>query len=155
MSAVADIAEPAGARLPTASLRWTRRLLPVATSAALLGAAGYVAANDPSAAGSRYPGCLFHTATGLWCPGCGLTRGVHALLNGHPLDALGHNLFTPAVVLAVSLAMLGWIATAWGRQPLRMPARPTRLLATAVPVVLLVYGAARNIPVTPFRALAP
>ena len=30
--------------------------------------------------GARYPGCLFHQTTGLWCPGCGLTsRYVPAL----------------------------------------------------------------------------
>lgn len=33
---------------------------------------------------TRMP-CLFHELTGLYCPGCGGTRAVRALLKGHPL----------------------------------------------------------------------
>ena len=37
---------------------------------------------DPNAAGSPLPGCVFYQFTGLYCPGCGMTRALHALVHG-------------------------------------------------------------------------
>ena len=51
---------------------------------------------------SRFLGsCTFHTLTGLWCPGCGNTRSVNAMLHGHFLLAVRNNISIPflAVVL--------------------------------------------------------
>ena len=39
------------------------------------------------------PKCMFKVATGWSCPGCGLQRGVHALLHGHFVEALSYNYF--------------------------------------------------------------
>jgi hypothetical protein len=137
-------------------IRWRERAMPVLCGCAMAGAAAVVALNDPSAPGSRFPSCLFHTTTGLWCPGCGLTRGFHQLLNGHPLSAMGYNLFVPLVLVAVVASWWGWLRSAWGR-PLQHTWSPTirRTASTVLPVVLVVYGVLRNIPLTPFRALAP
>src|SRR5512139_1442187 len=38
------------------------------------------------------PKCFFHELTGLYCPGCGGQRSLHALLNGHLLTAIDYNL---------------------------------------------------------------
>ena len=43
----------------------------------------------------RGPDCVFETVTGLYCPGCGGTRAVIALLQGHPLKSL---MLHPAVI---------------------------------------------------------
>jgi hypothetical protein len=141
---------------------WAQRSLPLACSAALACAAAVVAANDPSAANSHFPGCIFHNATGLWCPGCGLTRATHALLTGHPLQALGYNIFTPLVLVAVVLAMVSWTRTSWGHDALATPAvllawsrTRSRTITVAAPAALVLYGVLRNIPAAPFRALAP
>lgn len=58
--------------------------------------------------GRGFP-CLFHLFTGLYCPGCGGTRAVRALLNGklrlsfqyHPL------VLYAAVVMTAELLSLG------------------------------------------------
>ena len=62
----------------------------------------YVAVADPNSTASWYPQCPFKALTGLDCPGCGVTRALHALLTGHPLRALDHNaLVAVAVVLGL------------------------------------------------------
>jgi hypothetical protein len=122
---------------------------------ALVGAALYTALNDPSRAGSRFPACPFHSLTGLWCPGCGLTRGVHQLLTGHPLAAMGDNVFVMFAVAAIALSWWGWLRRGWGRPVPGWPAWGRRAVSTALPVLLVAYGVARNIPAAPFRALAP
>lgn len=38
-----------------------------------------------------FPPCFFYTVTHFYCPGCGNTRTVLALLHGHPLQALHNN----------------------------------------------------------------
>ena len=132
-----------------------RRAAPLLGGCALLAGAALVAANDPAAAGSRFPGCIFHQATGLWCPGCGLTRGLHQLFTGSIGSAVAYNVFTPVVVVAVAWAWLSWLRTSWGRSPLAPPAALLRPFLAVLPVVLVIYGALRNIPAAPFRALAP
>lgn len=135
--------------------RGVERAAALATGAALAGAAVLVATNDPSAPGSRFPGCAFHAATGLWCPGCGLTRGTHHLLTGDPLAALSSNVFTPFVLVAIALSWLAWTLRSFGRE-VRLP-RPALSGAAGGAVIALVavFGVVRNLPVAPFDALAP
>lgn len=57
--------------------------------------------------------CLFRAITGLYCPGCGGTRAVLALLTGHPVKSfLYHPLVLYCAVLgaafAVSMARSLW-----------------------------------------------
>lgn len=40
-------------------------------------------------------GCRFKEATGLYCPGCGGTRAVRALLSGHIIKAFIYHPFVP------------------------------------------------------------
>jgi hypothetical protein len=132
---------------------WTR-IAPVASGCALAAAALFVATNDPSAPGSRFPVCGFHAATGLWCPGCGLTRATHHLLTGDLGAALSSNVFTPFVLSAIVLSWAVWTLGAFGRE-IRNPI--TRMPAWAGPalvVVVFAFGVVRNLP-GPWSALAP
>jgi Protein of unknown function (DUF2752) len=129
-------------------------LAPLGVGAALAAGAAYVTAVSPSTSPGFIP-CPFHAVTGLWCPGCGLTRGVHALFNGEVTAAIGHNVFTPVIVVA---AVVGWFTWFQHSRQRRLPwtgRRPPPWLATVMAVVLLVYGVLRNIPAAPFRTLAP
>ncbi len=135
--------------------RGVERIAALATGAALAGAAVLVAANDPSAPGSRFPGCVFHAATGLWCPGCGLTRGTHHLLTGDPLAALSSNVFTPFVVAAIALSWLAWALRSFGREVRLLRPAPSGAVGGAAIALVVVFGVVRNLPVAPFDALAP
>ena len=132
-----------------------RRLAPICCGGALVAAAGVIATHNPSAAGSRYPGCVFHQMTGLWCPGCGLTRGTYQLLHGHLGAALGYNIFTPLALAAIVVAWFSWLRVSWGAAPIHVPSPVTRLATIALPVLIVGYGVLRNLPVAPLRALAP
>ncbi len=127
----------------------------LATGAALAGAAALVALNDPSAPGSRFPSCAFHATTGLWCPGCGLTRATHHLLTGDVAAALSSNVFTPFVLAAIVACWVTWTLGTFGREVrnpiLRLPAWS----GPALVVLLVVFGVARNLPGDPWQALAP
>ncbi|MGZ4763912.1 MAG: DUF2752 domain-containing protein [Ilumatobacteraceae bacterium] len=132
-----------------------RRATPIAAGAALAASAGFVATHNPAASGSFYPPCAFHQTTGLWCPGCGLTRGVYQLLHGHVGAALRDNIFTPVAIVTIAIVWLGWVRVSWGAPPWRLPPRAARWLAITTPALLLIYGVLRNVPVAPLRVLAP
>lgn len=52
--------------------------------------------------------CLFHEITGLYCPGCGGTRAVKALLSGHPILSFWYH---PLVLYCAAVAL--WFAAAY------------------------------------------
>lgn len=148
--------------------RWLRsRPAPVVGAAFIAGGVAVLAANDPSAAGSRFPACVVRTWTGLWCPGCGLTRAGHELLHGDIVAALGYNLFVPVAAVGIALAWWAWCSSAWGLTflPVRVRAlvgdpgsarrRRSDGALWAMFWALIAYGVLRNIPVEPFTALAP
>lgn len=49
--------------------------------------------------------CAFRNLTGLPCPGCGMTRGLAALLKGRLIESLHFHAFAPLVFL---VAVMGW-----------------------------------------------
>jgi hypothetical protein len=108
----------------------------------------------PPTPDSWYPGCMFHKTTGLHCPGCGMTRAVHAALNGNFTQALAYNVLAPVLIPAVGLAALSslWLWM-WGTAP-RIPS-PPRWAAVAFGILVGVFWILRNVPVYPFTLLAP
>jgi hypothetical protein len=75
--------------------------------AAVLGSGAVLFFFDPAKHGF-YPVCLFHSLTGLNCPGCGATRAAYQLLHGHLLRALQDNaLFV--LMLAGLTAQSAWL----------------------------------------------
>lgn len=74
---------------PVASRSW-RRFTPLLPAAALILSAAVLWRFNPSQHGF-YPRCMLHATTGLDCPGCGILRATHQLLNGHLVNALALN----------------------------------------------------------------
>ena len=135
---------------PVAS-SWSRATAPLAVGAAIGAAAIYVGAVTPRA-GRTIP-CPFHAATGWWCPGCGMTRGVHALLNGDVPAALSYNVFVPLVVVGTIVAWWSWLSGRVWARPVRWPSQVDVRWWGALVAVFVVYGVLRNLP--GFSALAP
>ena len=78
-----------------------------------------------------------------YCPGCGGTRAVHALLHGHPLKALRYNaILLPGAVCA---------GLVW-KYPKLQTNKP---FAYTVATVFILFFILRNIPCYPFSLLAP
>jgi hypothetical protein len=127
------------------------RLAPMATATIVGIGVAYVAVVNPERPG-HYPLCVFHSMTGLWCPGCGSLRAVHALTRGDLTTALHRNAL---LVLAAPLLALAW--TQWMRGTLstraRAPHRISRVAWWSLAAVLLAFGVARNVPFG--HALAP
>ena len=102
-----------------------------------------------------FPGCMFHRLTGMYCPGCGMTRATYAALHGHFATAFR---FNPVGMVLFPIAMLGvmleWIAWVRGK-PLPFTFRAGGLWAWGLVVVILSFWVLRNIPVWPCNLLAP
>lgn len=120
---------------PSCRARWLYILL-------VAGALLFLYLIDPKS--SRcYPVCPTYRLLHVYCPVCGSTRALHALLHGDIGTSLRHNLlFLPGLVGAFFL---------W-RKPQARWHRP--LLWTAI-VMMLLFGLLRNLPYYPLTLLAP
>jgi len=128
--------------------------LALLTTAALAAVAGIwlLRTFDPNAAGSPFPGCMFHAFTGWYCIGCGVTRALHALVHGDVTRAFSMNPLAMSM-LAISPLLAGWQMgwqPKWMRPLVAVVSEPRFWL-----VLLPVYWVARNLPWFPFTLLAP
>ncbi len=73
------------------------RLLAVFSWLTLAVAGVYLFLFEPGKSGF-FPACPFRTLTGFACPGCGSTRGMHALVHG---DVVGAFKFNPLLILSL------------------------------------------------------
>ena len=126
---------------------------PIACGCAIAAAAVYVAANDPMGPGVHFPACPLYQATGLWCPGCGLTRAAHALLNGRIGAAFGYNLLFPLFFGAFAFGWLAWLRRSLGRAVIVPVAKLPPWTAYALGAFVLAFAVVRNLP--GFGALRP
>lgn len=53
-----------------------------------------------------FPACTFHVLTGLYCPGCGGTRAVSELLQGHLIRSFLYHPFVPYIAILGSWFMI-------------------------------------------------
>ena len=123
----------------------------------LLGVLGaiYLRGNNPVSSGRFFLPCVFNDLTGWHCPGCGMTRGSHHLLNGRVGEAIAMN---PLAMLALPF-ILWWVGKElweWLRGGVFGGAFVMRpWLSMAMLGVLLSYWVLRNVPVWPLTLLAP
>ena len=87
------------------------RVLSGVGAAAMAGGAFAVWYFDPSTAGF-FPACPLYTLTGFACPGCGMTRGFHALFHGDILTALDFNAMIPFALLFFGFIFVSLVSVA-------------------------------------------
>lgn len=108
---------------------------------------------DPAKAGF-FPVCPLFSLTGLACPGCGMTRGLHALLHGDVAAAMGFNALIPLFLLLLGFIFATLISVAMrGKGFMRLNDSPKFLVGFLV--LLLGFGFVRNLPLYPFTLLFP
>lgn len=101
-----------------------------------------------------YPACPLYTLTGFACPGCGLTRGFHALFHGDVLTALDHNALLPVFAAFLGYLYLSMLFVAVRGRGLPVPRMSGPILLTMLGT-MLVFGVVRNLPFYPFSVLFP
>lgn len=57
--------------------------------------------------------CLFHLATGYYCPGCGGTRAIASLLHGQLFCSF---LYHPVILYTAFLLLRGLVFQSWSSQ---------------------------------------
>jgi len=98
------------------------------------------------------PKCVFNQLTGFYCPGCGVQRSFHALLNGHIISALSFNLLfiflLPLILYFIAYFILGkkYAADSFIYN---------KKFSLTILILVLGFWILRNIPVHPFSWLAP
>lgn len=53
--------------------------------------------------------CMLYKLTGIKCPGCGMTRSVHYLVNGNLKQAIWYNLMLIPIIILVIYALYRYI----------------------------------------------
>lgn len=127
----------------------------VLTAMFLLGASAIIPLRvfDPAVSGV-FPPCPVRYLTGLYCPGCGSLRAMHALLHGELGRAWAMN---PLMIVMLPFVTYGLVSAALlelrgkGLPEVMLPASWIRAFC----VVVVLYGVARNLPLYPFDLLAP
>jgi len=108
---------------------------------------------EPATAGF-FPACPLYSMTGFACPGCGMTRGFHALFHGDVLTALDFNALIPLVAVFFGYWFLSLVLTAVRGRGFGFGKMSAALVGSTF-FLLLAFGIVRNIPAYPFTILFP
>ncbi|BDU18064.1 DUF2752 domain-containing protein [Lysobacter auxotrophicus] len=119
-----------------------------AAAVSALSGAALLRAVEP---GALWP-CAFHAITGLHCPGCGLTRMLHALVHGDMARAWSMNPLAMIALPLLAMMLMQW----WLARPL-VPARLNRVVhdGRVWIVAMVLFGVLRNLPFAPLAWMAP
>jgi hypothetical protein len=122
----------------------------LAAAGAVIFAVGYF---DPVTAGF-FPVCPLFSATGLNCPGCGMTRAVHALIHGDISGAFHFNAIFPIYAFIFGYLFISTLLMVVRGRGLQYKIFKPGLMYSLLTIAIL-FGVLRNIPVYPLNLLAP
>lgn len=126
---------------------------PAAVTALVVGASCVVLWAEPTTPGGPIPTCPTKALFGVVCPGCGALRMLYSLLQGELGAAVRYN----AVALLASGLLLwslaAWSAGRWRGRRVRSW-QDLRFAPVIAGAVIALWFVVRNIPVSPFSALA-
>jgi hypothetical protein len=132
-------------RTPVRAARWA----PLGVLAGGLAGCAYLAFNDPSDPATPMPACPFRAVTGLWCPGCGGLRMVHALLHGRVAEAAHDNVVLLAAAPFALALLLVWSAASLRGE--RFVLRLSPRVAVALFALVIAWTVVRNLPGFPLQ----
>jgi hypothetical protein len=138
---------------PEAGASAVERTLAAAGAGGILAGSAAVTYFDPTSAGF-YPVCPLYSVTGFACPGCGLTRGFHALFHGDVLIALDYNALLPFFALLIGFGFVSLVYFSLRGKRISVNLLHPNALWSFL-FVLLVFGVTRNLPWYPFTVLFP
>ncbi len=101
-----------------------------------------------------FPVCPLYSLTGIACPGCGLTRGFHALFHGDVLTALDYNALLPFYALIFGYFFASLVFVIFKGRGLSSNIFRPKLIWSFL-AISLVFAVVRNLPVYPFSVLYP
>jgi hypothetical protein len=108
----------------------------------------------PGESMAAVPLCYFYAFTGFHCPGCGITRATHELLNGHFTNALFLNPFVFFAVILIGYGVLYYVLPRLSLYRLpRLQLSKTTVFTFSI--ILILFGVLRNLPIYPFNLFAP
>ena len=93
--------------------------------------------------------CVFYEITGLYCPGCGITRSILSLIDGDIYQAFRYN---PIIFIDIPLIMMTSIIDFIYKDNKKVK-KVTNVIYIMLLIITLVFGVLRNIPY--FSFLAP
>lgn len=97
--------------------------------------------------------CVFNKITGLYCPGCGMTRAVFSMMDLEFYQAFRYNIFSimllPVLIIYFVGEIYGWLFSRKNPIDTKIP----KLFWIIIVVLMLMYGILRNISM--FYFLAP
>lgn len=129
------------------------RTLAAAGVLAVSAGASLVAYFNPTTAGF-FPVCPLYTLTGIHCPGCGLTRGFHALFHGDVLTALHYNALLPVFAFVFGFMFVSLVLIIVRGRGLSWRVFPPSAMYGFL-ILATAFFVLRNLPFYPFTLLAP
>ena len=133
-----------------------RLFILIGVPAVALLAAFLVYSHNPNLESRYYLPCFFHKLTGLYCPGCGNTRALYALLHLDFSGMLNNNaLFPFLAVLLIWLTAGEYLKLLFGKRILWVPGKISPVVLAVMVLAVIAFTILRNLPIFPFSLLAP
>ncbi len=87
--------------------------------------------------------CMLYKLTGIKCPGCGMTRSVHYLVNGNIKQSMWYNLMLIPIIILVIYALYRYIRYLVKNEEIIN--KVLENLLKVFLVIILIFGVARNL----------
>jgi len=116
----------------------------------------YIFTFNPVSQKNLFIPCPVNLLTGMYCPGCGNTRALHALVHLDFLGMMDYNLMFPFLFFILTWLLVGeYLNLLLGRRVLWLPKRVSPILIILAAIALTAFTILRNVPIYPFTILAP
>ncbi len=86
--------------------------------------------------GQGFP-CLFHLLTGLYCPGCGGTRAILALLRGDIIGSFKYHPLILYIVVVTVVVTIAWLISRIKKRPSLIVKRIDLFVYIGIGVILV------------------